>query len=389
MSEQSFEELLNQEGSLNRIHTGSIVSGTVIDVKDNEIVLNIGYKADGIVPKYEYSNDPSVNLKEAVQVGDVLEVKVLKVNDGDGQVALSYKRLSSDRANKVLEEAFEAGTVLSGTVEQGLKAGLTVDCEGTKVFIPASLVSDNFENDLSKYVGKTVEFKLIEYSPRRRRIVGDRKQLVAAQKAEALKELLDRIEVGMIVNGKVKSLTDFGAFIDLGGADGLLHISEMSWGRIDNPKKLYKVGDEVEAYVKEIKEDKIALSVKYPENNPWTEDSPYLTGNIVKGKVARMTDFGAFVELEPGIDGLLYVSNIAHERVEKPQDVLKVGQELELKVIDFMPEDHKISLSRKALLPEPEVPTQEAAPAEETPAEETPAEAEAPVETAAPEEVTE
>jgi len=360
MSEQSFEELLNQEGSINRIHTGAIVTGKVIDVKDNEIVLNIGYKADGIVPKAEYSADPSVDLKEVVHVGDTMDVKVVKVNDGEGQVALSYRRIAADKVNEELKVAMEEKTVLTGKVEGAVKAGITVDCQDAKVFIPASLVSEVFESNLEKYVGQEIEFYLIEYNPRKRRIVGDRKSLVVERKSAALAQLLERIQVGMIVNGKVKNLTDFGVFIDLGGADGLLHISEMSWGRIDNPKKLYKVGDEVEAYIKEIKDDKIALSVKYPDKNPWIEDSPYAVGKKVKGTVARMTNYGAFVELEPGIDGLLHVSQLAYERVEKPQDVLKIGEELELIVTEFDPAEHKISLSLKALLPAPEK-TEEAA----------------------------
>ena len=370
MSEVSFEQLLNEEGSLNQVRTGATVKGTVISVKDNEIVLNIGYKADGIVTKNEYSSDPSVVLTEAVQVGDEMEVKVLRMNDGDGQVALSYKRLAQDRIYKEMEEAMEAKTVLTGKVTQVMSGGLTVMYEGSRVFIPASLVSDNFERDLGKYQDQDVEFVIIECNPRRRRIVGDREQVIVERKAAAKQELMDRIAEGMIVSGTVKNVTDFGAFIDLGGADGLLHISEMTWGRIDNPRKLYKVGDEVEAFIKEIKGDRIALSVKFPDRNPWTEeDGRYAVGNIVKGKVARMTEFGAFVELEPGVDGLLHVSQISKERVEKPSDVLTQGQEIEAKVVDFIPEEHKISLSIKALLPDEE-PAEEA-PAEEAPAEET------------------
>ena len=379
MSELSFEELLKEEESV-RIHNGSVVTGKVIYVKENEIALNIGYKHDGIVTKSEYSDDPNVNLLEAVHVGDEMDVKVLKVNDGEGQVALSFKKVSQERSIKALEEAFEAKTPLTGTVTEVIKGGLSVDCQGATVFIPASLVSDFFERNLKKYTDKEIEFVLIEYNPRKHRIVGDRKQLIEAEKAAARKALLERVDVGMIVSGKIKNLTDFGAFIDLDGADGLLHISEMSFGRIDNPKKLFKVGDEVEAFIKEIKDDKIALSIQFPEKNPWVADGPYSLGNIVKGKVARVLDYGAFIELEPGIDGLLHVSQISYERVEKPADVLKVGDEIEAKVVECDLENRKISLSIKALLPEPEVKEEEAeAPAEETPVE---APAEAPVEEA-------
>jgi len=353
MSEVSFEQLLNEEGSLNQIRTGAVVKGTVIGVKENEISLNIGYKADGIITKNEYTNDSSADLTELVHVGDELEVKVLKVNDGEGQVALSYKRLAQDRSSKVLEEAFEKKAVLTAKVAQVLNGGLSVLVDGIRVFIPASLVSDGFERDLSKYADQEIEFVIIEFNPKRRRIIGDRKQLLMEKKAAMQKELMERIQEGMIVNGKVKNLTDFGAFIDLGGADGLLHISEMSWGRIESPKKVFQVGDEVEAFIKEIKGDKIALSLKFPDKNPWANaEEKYEVGNVVAGKVARMTDFGAFVELEPGVDALLHVSQISRAHVDKPSDVLSIGQELEAKVVDFNPEEKKISLSVKALEPD-------------------------------------
>jgi len=353
MSEVSFEQLLNEEGSLNQIRTGAVVKGTVIGVKENEISLNIGYKADGIITKNEYTNDSSADLTELVHVGDELEVKVLKVNDGEGQVALSYKRLAQDRSSKVLEEAFEKKAVLTAKVAQVLNGGLSVLVDGIRVFIPASLVSDGFERDLSKYADQEIEFVIIEFNPKRRRIIGDRKQLLMEKKAAMQKELMERIQEGMIVNGMVKNLTDFGAFIDLGGADGLLHISEMSWGRIESPKKVFQVGDEVEAFIKEIKGDKIALSLKFPDKNPWANaEEKYEVGNVVAGKVARMTDFGAFVELEPGVDALLHVSQISRAHVDKPSDVLSIGQELEAKVVDFNPEEKKISLSVKALEPD-------------------------------------
>ena len=350
MSEVSFEQLLNEEGSLNQIRTGAVVKGTVIGVKENEISLNIGYKADGIVTKNEYTNDSSADLTQRVHVGDEMEVKVLKVNDGEGQVALSYKRLAQDRSSKVLEEAFENKTVLKAKVAQVLNGGLSVLVDGIRVFIPASLVSDGYERDLTKYADQEIEFVIIEFNPKRRRIIGDRKQILVERKAAMQKELMERIQEGMIVNGTVKNLTDFGAFIDLGGADGLLHISEMSWGRIDSPKEMFSVGDEVEAFIKEIKGDKIALSLKFPDKNPWVNaDEKYAVGNVVTGKVARMTDFGAFVELEPGVDALLHVSQISRAHVEKPSDVLSIGQEIEAKVVDFNPDERKISLSIKAL----------------------------------------
>ncbi len=348
MSELSFEQML--EESLKTIRTGEIVTGKVIDVKEDEIVLNIGYKSDGIIPRSEYTNESGVDLRNLVHVGDEMEAKVVKVNDGEGQVALSYKRLAADRGNKKLEDAFNNHEVLTAKVAQVLDGGLSVVVDEARVFIPASLVSDTYEKDLSKYAGQDIEFVITEFNPRRRRIIGDRKQLMVAKKAELQKELFEKIHAGDVVEGVIKNVTDFGAFIDLGGADGLLHISEMSWGRVENPKKVFKAGEKIKVLIKEINGEKIALSLKFPEQNPWANAAEkYAVGNVVTGRVARMTDFGAFVELEPGVDALLHVSQISREHVEKPADVLAIGQEIEAKIVDFNEADKKISLSMKAL----------------------------------------
>ena len=354
MTEKSFEELL--EESFVTIHNGEVVKGTVIDVKPDEIILNIGYKADGILTRSEYSNDSAnVDLTTVAKVGDTMETKVLKVNDGEGQVLLTYKRLAAEKGNKRLEEAFENKEVLKAPVAQVLDGGLSVLIEEARVFIPASLVSDSYERDLKKYEGQEIEFVISEFNPRKRRVIGDRKQLLVAAKKEKQKELFEKIEAGMKVEGVVKNVTDFGAFIDLGGADGLLHISEMSWGRVENPKKVFNIGDKVTVLIKDIQGEKIALSLKFPEENPWLKaEEKYKVGSVVTGKVARMTDFGAFVELESGIDALLHVSQIAKEHIDKPSDVLSVGQEIEAKVVDFKKDDKKISLSMKALANEEE-----------------------------------
>ena len=348
MSELTFEQML--EESLKTIRTGEVVTGKVIDVKEDEIVLNIGYKSDGIITRSEYTNESNVDLRNLVQVGDEMEAKVVKVNDGEGQVALSYKRLAADRGNKRLEEAFENHEVLTAKVAQVLDGGLSVLVDEARIFIPASLVSDVYERDLSKYADQEIEFVITEFNPKRRRVIGDRKQLIVAKKAAMQKELFERIAVGQKVEGTVKNVTDFGAFIDLGGADGLLHISEMSWGRVESPKKVFKVGEKVTALIKDINGEKIALSMKFPETNPWANAAEkYAAGNIVTGKVARMTDFGAFVELEPGVDALLHVSQISREHVAKPSDVLSIGQEITAKIVDFNEADKKISLSIKAM----------------------------------------
>lgn len=356
MSEKSFEQLLNEESLVN-VHTGEIVEGTVIRVKEEEIVLNIGYKADGIITRNEYTNTPNVDLRTLVKEGEKMSAKVLKVNDGEGQVLLTYKRLAAEKGNKRLEEAFNNKEVLKAKVAAVLEGGLSVIIDEARIFIPASLVSDTYERNLEKYKDQEIEFVISEFNPKRRRIIGDRKQLLVAKRLEQQKALFERIKVGDVIEGAVKNVTDFGAFIDLGGADGLLHISEMSWGRIENPKKVFKVGDTVKAFIKDIQGEKIALSLKFPEQNPWKDAAEkFAAGTVVKGTVARMTDFGAFVELVPGIDALLHVSQIAKEHVDKPSDVLKVGQEIEAKVVEFNSEEHKISLSMKALLTQKEEP---------------------------------
>ena len=270
MSEMSFEQML--EESLKTIRNGEVVEGTVIDVKPDEIILNIGYKSDGIITRNEYTNEPNVDLTTVVSVGDTMEAKVVKVNDGEGQVLLSYKRLAAEKGNKRLEEAFENQEVLTAKVAQVLAGGLSVVVDETRVFIPASLVSDVYEKDLTKYDGQEIEFVITEFNPRRRRIIGDRKQLLLAKKEEMQKELFARIKVGDVVEGTVKNVTDF----------------------------------------------------------------------------------GAFVELDPGVDALLHVSQISSEHVEKPSDVLSVGQEIEAKIVDFNEEEKKISLSIKALQAQPQ-----------------------------------
>ena len=353
MSELTFEQMLDE--SFKTIHAGEVVEGTIIDVKPDEAVLNIGYKSDGILTRNEYTNEPNADLTTILHVGDTMEVKVFKVNDGEGQVLLTYKRLAADRGNKRIEEAYNNREVLKAKVAQVLDGGLSVIVDEVRIFIPASLVSDTYEKDLTKYAGQEIEFVISEYNPKRRRYIGDRKQLIVAKKAELQKELFEKIKPGDVVTGTVKNVTDFGAFIDLGGVDGLLHISEMSWGRVENPKKVFKVGDEVRVLIKEISGTKVALSLKFEDQNPWKDAAEkYAVGNVVTGTVARMTDFGAFVELETGVDALLHVSQISKEHVEKPSDVLKIGESVTAKVVDFNEEGRKISLSIKALTaPEP------------------------------------
>ncbi|MCR5399256.1 MAG: 30S ribosomal protein S1 [Lachnospiraceae bacterium] len=352
MSEMSFEQMLNE--SFKTIHTGEVVEGTVFSVKPDEIILNIGCKADGILTRSEYTNESNLDLTTVVKVGDTMEAKVLKVNDGEGQVILTYKRLAAEKGNKRIEDAYNNQEVLKAKVTQVLDGGICVMVDEVRIFIPASLVSDTFEKDLNKYKDEEIEFVITEYNPKRRRYIGNRRMLLTAERDKAQKELMERINIGDVIEGVVKNVTDFGAFVDLGGADGLLHISEMSWGRVDNPKKVFKPGEKVRAFIKDIQGNKIALSMKFEDENPWKDaDKKFAVGNIVTGKVARMTDFGAFVEIEKGVDALLHVSQISREHIEKPSDILKVGDEVTAKIVDFSFPDKKISLSIKATL-EPE-----------------------------------
>jgi len=345
----SFDQML--EESFKTIRNGEVVEGTVIAVKPDEIVLNIGYKSDGIITRNEYSQDNSLDLTTVVSEGDSMEAKVIKVNDGEGQVLLSYKRLAQEKGNEKLREAFENHEVLKGTVIQVLKGGLSVVVDEARVFIPASLISDGYVKDLEQFKNQEIEFVIIEFDPRKRRIIGDRKQLIVEQNRAKQEELLSSLKPGDVIeDGVVKNVTKFGAFVDIGGIDGLLHISEMSWGRIESPSKLFSEGDKVRVFIKDISENKIALSCKFPDENPWNQAaSRFAVGNIVKGKVARMADFGAFVELAPGVDGLLHVSQISKEHIEKPSDVLSIGQEVEARIVEFREDEHKISLSLKAL----------------------------------------
>ncbi len=348
MPEMSFEQMLDE--SFKTIKNGEVVKGTVISVKPEEIILNIGYKSDGIITRNEYSADSNLDLTTVVKEGDEMEAKVVKVSDSEGQVILSYRRLAQEKGNQRLQEAFENDEVLTGKIVQVLKGGLSAEVDGARVFIPASLISDGYVKDLTQFKGQDVEFKIIEFEPRKRRVIGDRKSLIVAEKKAKQDELLATLKVGDVIEGTVKNVTNFGAFVDLGGIDGLLHISEMSWGRVENPAKIFHEGDTVKVFIKEIKDSKIALSRKFPDENPWNDAAEkFAVGNIVKGKVARMADFGAFIELAPGIDGLLHVSQISKEHIDKPSDVLSIGQEVEARVVELRENEHKISLSLKAL----------------------------------------
>ncbi len=371
---KTFEEMLDDFPST--LRSGGVVKGTVISVNDKgEVFVNLGFKYEGIIDKNEFSSDPDVNPADVVKEGDEIEVYVKRVNDNDGIVELSKKHCDKAKSLEALKTAYEEKTVVMGTVKNVVKGGLMISVEGERVFVPSSQVSNRYVEDLSALVGQELDFNIIEYTERpKRRIVAGRRELVEKQIAEKRQQVFDNLQVGARVEGTVSRIVDFGAFVDLGGVDGLIHISEMSWGRVKKVSDILSKGDKVVVTVLDINKEKgkISLSLKDINANPWnTAAEKYAVGNIVKGKVVRMVSFGAFVELEEGIDGLVHISQIAHKHVEKPEDELEIGQEIQAKVTELDLENKKISLSIKATLDRPskeEVKEEaaEAAEAEET-----------------------
>jgi len=361
MSEmQNFEQML--EASIIQIHRGEIVEGTIIGVNADEIYVNIGYKSDGIIPKSEFSNFPTVDLRNEVEVGQKIRVKVLRVNDGEGQVLLTYKRLKAEEGLNYVEELYNSKEVVTAKVNLVLKGGLVVIIKEVRVFIPTSLVSDEYVSDLEQFKNQELSFVITEFNLKKNRIIGNRRILIEKEKNIKMDEIFETINVGDVLDGVVKNITDYGAFVNVGGVDGLVHISELSWGRIRSPKDVVKVGDNVKVRILDINKDKkkISLSMKFKDENPWNDaEEKYAVGNIITGRVARMTDFGAFIELETGVDALLHVSQISVKHVEKPSDVLSVGDEVTAKVTDLNLDEKKISLSVKELEKEDEVQEEE------------------------------
>ncbi|KAE9629853.1 bifunctional 4-hydroxy-3-methylbut-2-enyl diphosphate reductase/30S ribosomal protein S1 [Defluviitalea raffinosedens] len=345
---ESFEELLNQ--SFVTLRSGQIVKGTVIHVTDSEVSVNLGYKSDGIISKSEISNDSSLSPKDVVKLGDEIDVYVLRVNDSEGIVELSKKRVDAQKGWETVKKAYEEGTILTGKVVEVVNGGVIAISHEVRVFIPASLLGSKYNKDLNQLIGKDIEFKVSKIDAKRKRVVGDHKQIYMEEFKKKKEEIFNSLEVGQKVEGTVRNITNFGAFIDLGGIDGLIHISQMSWKKIQHPEEVLKVGQEVEATVLKIDKDKekISLTLKDEKSNPWFKiEEKYPVGSIVKGKVVRMVPFGAFVELEPGVDGLVHISQIANKHVVKPEDELKLGEVIDVKVLEINKDEKKISLSKK------------------------------------------
>ena len=347
-SAQSFEEMLNE--SFVTLHTGDVVKGTVIQVTGSEITVNLGYKSDGIIAKSEFTEDSNANLQDLVKPGDVIEVLVMRVNDGDGNVQASKRRLDAQTNYKLIEQAFNDKTTVKGKIKDLVKGGLIASIFGNRVFVPSSQISNRYVEDLSQFKGKEFDFQILEFDRSKRRIVAGRRELAAQEQRARREELYASLEVGQKIEGTVSRITDFGAFIDLGGVDGLVHISELAWRRVRKVSEVLNTGESVIVTVIEInpEKNKISLSLKDINNNPWNSVAEkYPIGSLVEGKVVRMAAFGAFVSLEDGIDGLVHVSQIAEKHVAKPEDELSVGQVITVKVTDVDVENKKISLSKK------------------------------------------
>ena len=349
-NEQSFGEMLDE--SLMTLHNGAVVKGKVVRVTNTEVIVDLGYKSDGIITKAEFIEDSSAVLTEIAKPGDEIEVQVLRVNDGEGNVLVSKKRVDSQINFRNLEQAFNDKTTLPGKITDIVKGGLIANILGCRAFVPAGQISGRYEKDLTPFKGKEFNFHIIECdrSKRPARLVASRKELAVQEANQRRDEVFGKTEVGQQVEGIVSRLVDFGAFIDLGGVDGLIHVSEVSWKRVRKPSDVLNVGDKVVATVIGIdpEKGKISLTLKDIKSNPWNNiTEKYPIGEIVEGTVVRLAPFGAFVALEDGIDGLVHISQIADRHIAKPDDELTVGQAIQVRIMDIDLDNYKISLSKR------------------------------------------
>lgn len=350
--EQSFEEML-RESEETTLRRGATVTGTVIKVVGNEVFVNVNYKSDGIIPYGEFSKDPSVDPNNEVKPGDEIDVYVLTLNDGDGNVRLSRKRVEDQKSFYELESVFENKGTVKGKVTKTVNGGLMTNINGMEIFVPASQISASFVRDLKQFVGQELDFNIIEFNKAKGKVVAGRKDLAAVEDAKKKEEIYARVVEGAVVDGIVRRVVDYGAFIDIGGIDGLVHISELAWNRVSKVSDIVSVNDNVKVQVLEVNQEKgkIALSLKAVTQNPWDlVAEKYPVGTTIEGKVVRVVDFGAFVDIEPGIDALLHISQISNDHTEKVEDALKVGQNVTAEVIELDLDNKKISISIKKLL---------------------------------------
>ena len=347
--EQSFDEML--EETLKTIYNGDKVTGLVVAITGTEISVDLGTKYSGFIPTTEFTDD-GIKVEDAVKVGDTIEAVVVRVNDVEGTVMLSKKRLDAAKSWNDVEAAAEDGTVLEGVVTEENKGGVVVNVKGVRVFVPASQTDLPRDAELSQLIKKTVRLKITEVNKARKRVVGSIRRVAQAERRERTEAIWNEIEVGKKYHGVVKSLTSYGAFVDIGGIDGMVHVSELSWGRIHQPSEVVSVGDEIDVYVINFDREKrkISLGYKDPNGNPWTQfTEKYEVGSVASVKIVKLMTFGAFAEILPGVDGLIHISQIANRRIAKPEDVLTVGDVVDAKITAIDEEKHKVSLSIRAL----------------------------------------
>ena len=350
LNSQSFEEMLEQ--SFTPLKNRDIVKGTVVRVTPTEVIVDLGFKSDGIISRGEFSEDQTTELTELVKPGDVIDVWIVRVNDGDGNVLCSKKKVDGQIGLKIVEAAFNDKTVVQGKVTEAIKGGLIVNVQGCRVFVPSSQVSNRFVKDLEEFKGKELDFHIIEFdrTGRRTRLIASRRELAEQEANARHNEIFGNMVVGQRIEGKVSRVVDFGAFVDLGGVDALLHVTELSWQRVRKVTDVVNIGDTITAVVKDFDPvaGKISLSLKDAEENPWANMADkYPVGAIIKGIVMRFAQFGAFVQLEQGIDGLVHISHIADRRINKPSDELSVGQEIDVRIIAIDEAAQRISLSKR------------------------------------------
>ena len=350
--ELSFDEML--EETLKTIYNGEKVSGTVVSITGTEVSVDLGAKYSGLIPTTEFT-EAGMKVEDAVKVGDTIEAIVVRVNDVEGTAMLSKRRLDAAKAWNDVEDAVESNAILEGTVTEENKGGVVVNVSGVRVFVPASQTDLPREAELSQLLHKTVRLRITEVNRARKRVVGSIRRVAQAERRERVEKLWSEMEVGKKYHGVVKSLTSYGAFVDIGGVDGMVHVSELSWGRIHQPSEVVSVGDEIDVYVINFDREKrkISLGYKDPDANPWTMfTNRYAVGDTAEVKIVKLMSFGAFAEVLPGVDGLIHISQIADHRIEKPEDVLRVGDVVDAKITAIDEEKHKISLSIRALLNE-------------------------------------
>ena len=345
-NEQAVMSMEDVEATLVQIRPGQIITGTVVQITDDEVCVNVGYKADGLVKKSDLSSTD-------VKIGDEIEVEVVKVNDGEGNVLLSQKNIINRKAWEEICAKEEAGEYVEAVGKEAVKGGLLADVNGIRTFIPASQLSLRYVEKIDEFVGQPMTLKIIEIDKTKKRIVASRKAVLMAEEAEKKKKIWESLEVGSVVKGTVRRLADFGAFVDIGGVDGLVHVTDLSWGRVKHPSDVVSVGQEIDVKILNVdpERERISLSYKQTQPRPWTvAGEKYPVGSVVEGKVVRITTFGAFVELEPGLDGLVHISQCALTRIAKVEDAVNVGDIVRVKVLDVNTEAKRISLSIREVL---------------------------------------